>query len=86
MQVGPSKIVRYTCSGCTHLELRDWTDLLENDEKDSGTYAECHALGSPRYMTAYYTSSHSPPSWCPFMESKVHNQSLEADKNYAELR
>ena len=61
---GPRSLpTRLSCSGCPALKTEDWTEYLENDETDRGTYAICAV--AEKNISSYWNDGHPVPGWCP---------------------
>lgn len=61
---GPRSLpTRLSCSGCPALKTEDWTEYLENDGTDRGTYAMCAV--AEKNISSYWTDAHPVPGWCP---------------------
>lgn len=61
---GPRSLpARLSCSGCPALKTEDWTEYLENDETDRGTYATCAV--AEKNISSYWNDGHPVPGWCP---------------------
>jgi len=66
-QEGPSSKTTFSCTGCIHLQLKDWEFYGENDDIDRGTDALC--AKENKHIDSYYYNSTHAPSWCPFLQS-----------------
>lgn len=68
-RIGPRiQPYKYTCNGCPALVTKEWKDYLDNDDTDSGTSARCSAVPTEhggQSISAYWSKTDAPPSWCP---------------------
>jgi hypothetical protein len=59
---GPLKVVSYHCTGCKYLETKDWQFFGDDDERDTGTDAQCRL--HMKSLGSYWTSFNQTPEWC----------------------
>jgi len=63
--IGPRTVTKAVCFGCPALATKYWSEMMENDDLDSGTSATCTEAW--RHISSYWIESDRAPDWCPAM-------------------